>query len=412
MSRICKLSGHKTMLIAEKLYNNGYISYPRTETDRYPSNFDFESVVGRLEGDRWVGDCISLFKSQGIQRPRQGKNDDKAHPPIHPLKPGNDLSGDEARVFEYIVRRFAAGVAKDALLHETTITCNVGMEQFSIKGETIVEENYLLVFIYDRLQTKVLPKVNQGQRLAIREIKRREGETSAPLLLAESDLINIMDKNGIGTDATIHEHIQKVLDRGYAVKSNDRFVPTALGVGLVVGYDLISPDLSLTKPKLRAELEQNLQKICEASIGSAQVKTSYLNFFKTILENTLANFEHIYGCVSFYTTNSGLMLPSPEARQPNTREGNKDMNSGNHRRVMQSGKTRGGKRSKATQERIVKLPNTSNSYISAEDSEDVRCECGLIAIQLVSKKEGSAGKKFLTCGKKVYKCKFFKWVDN
>ena len=46
------------------------------------------------------------------------------------------------------------------------------------------------------------------------------GETSAPQLLTETDLIDLMDKNGIGTDATIHEHIKNVQDRGYVVRNN------------------------------------------------------------------------------------------------------------------------------------------------------------------------------------------------
>lgn len=396
------------MQIAEKLYNNGYISYPRTETDRYAHNFDFEALISKLEGDRWVGDCINLFRQQGLQRPRAGKNDDKAHPPIHPLRPGNELSGDEARVFEYIVRRFVAGVAKDAVIHETHIICNVGMEQFSIKGDMIVEENYLRVFTYDRLSTKELPRVNQGQRLAIKAIKKRDGQTTAPLTLSESDLINIMDKNGIGTDATIHEHIQKVLDRGYAVKSNDRFIPTALGVGLVIGYDMISSEFSLTKSKLRADLEKNLQMICDSNIASSSVISSHLGFFNNILESTAAKMDYVYGSVDFYANNSQLNLPIPEAGHGPTAENNNGPSSKRKRAAGQSARGR-ARRGKGI---AARTHQSSRSLPVSESSTDIRCECNLIAVQLVSKREGSAGRRFLTCGKKVYKCKFFQWLDN
>lgn len=79
--------------------------------------------------------------------------------------------------------------------------------------------------------------------------------TTPPQLLSESELISIMSHNGIGTDATIHEHIKKVLERDYVIKnSNQRFEPTDLGVGLVEGYTEIGLDKSLSKPFLRREV--------------------------------------------------------------------------------------------------------------------------------------------------------------
>lgn len=64
-----------------------------------------------------------------------------------------------------------------------------------------------------------------------------QGSTSPPPLLAERDLISAMERHGIGTDATVAEHIQKQLDRGYAVKDAAlRFGPTALGEALISAY--------------------------------------------------------------------------------------------------------------------------------------------------------------------------------
>ena len=60
-----------------------------------------------------------------------------------------------------------------------------------------------------------------------------EGSTSAPKHLTESDLITKMNNNGIGTDATIHEHIKNVQDRAYAKKQGVSLVPTELGLSLV-----------------------------------------------------------------------------------------------------------------------------------------------------------------------------------
>ena len=77
-----------------------------------------------------------------------------------------------------------------------------------------------------------------------------EGVTTPPKHLTESDLITKMNSTGIGTDATIHEHIKNVQDREYARKMQDKLVPTRLGLSLVEVYAQLKIDLY--KPYLRA----------------------------------------------------------------------------------------------------------------------------------------------------------------
>jgi len=76
----------------------------------------------------------------------------------------------------------------------------------------------------------------------------KAGKTTAPELLTESDLIGLMDKNGIGTDATIHEHIKKVTERKFVQLEGKRFAPTKLGLSLVIGYKLMGAEIDLTSP--------------------------------------------------------------------------------------------------------------------------------------------------------------------
>lgn len=66
-----------------------------------------------------------------------------------------------------------------------------------------------------------------------------EGKTTPPKPLTESELIGLMNKNGIGTDATMHDHIQTIQKRGYATKNvqNFMFIPTPLGLALCNAYD-------------------------------------------------------------------------------------------------------------------------------------------------------------------------------
>jgi len=66
--------------------------------------------------------------------PRKGKNDDKAHPPIHPTAHANNLTGDEKRVYEYITRRYLACCSKDAEGSQTTVDVVCGGEEFQVTG--------------------------------------------------------------------------------------------------------------------------------------------------------------------------------------------------------------------------------------------------------------------------------------
>ena len=125
-------------------------------------------------------------------------------------------------------------------------------------GIVVTELNYLLVYKYDKWNDNRIAPFNQGDYLQAKSFLMKSGSTSSPPLLSEADLITCMDKNGIGTDATIHEHINKILIRKYAIKQveqrDGRFIPTRLGISLVEAFDQLGFNFSLTQPKIRAQV--------------------------------------------------------------------------------------------------------------------------------------------------------------
>uniref|UniRef100_A0A915IA97 DNA topoisomerase n=1 Tax=Romanomermis culicivorax TaxID=13658 RepID=A0A915IA97_ROMCU len=264
-SKKLRLSARRTMDIAQKLYTKGYISYPRTETNKFPANLNLNPLVNMQIADgRW-----GTFAQRVIDRgphPHQGTKSDEAHPPIHPLRyvPPMELQNDDERkVYEYVVRHFLACLSDDARGFETLVHIDVAGEKFTASGLIITERNYLEVYTYEKWSDKELPDYVVGEIFQPTAINMVEGKTNAPPLLTEADLIALMDKHGIGTDATHAEHIEKIKDRKYvALNQSDRFVPGFLGLGLVEGYD--SMGYAMSKPNLRAELERALVEICEA----------------------------------------------------------------------------------------------------------------------------------------------------
>lgn len=161
-------------------------------------------------------------------------------------------------MYEFVVRHFLACVSKNAEGYETIVDIDINGEQFTTSGLQIIAKNYLEVYIYEKWNAKEIHQYEMGQRFRPTEIKMVEEKTSPPNLLTEADLIALMDKHGIGTDATHAEHIDTVKQRHYVGMQDDKhLIPGKLGIGLVMGYDKMG--FNMSKPNLRAELERDLK---------------------------------------------------------------------------------------------------------------------------------------------------------
>ncbi|KAI8796900.1 DNA topoisomerase 3-alpha [Biomphalaria glabrata] len=279
-SRKLKINAKETMTIAEKLYTQGLISYPRTETNIFPKDLDLVSLVQEQTGDSNWGEFAQRVLEHG-PNPRNGTKTDQAHPPIHPLKYSNNLQGNDRKVYEFIVRHFLACVSQDAQGHETVVEINIAGESFTAQGLMILARNYLDVYPYEKWNAKEIPIYYQGDQFEPNSIELVHGETTAPPLLTEADLIALMEKHGIGTDATHADHIETVKSRMYVgLRADGRFVPGQLGMGLVEGYDNMGYEMS--KPHLRAELEADLKLICEGKKTKEEVLRVQIQKYKEV----------------------------------------------------------------------------------------------------------------------------------
>lgn len=331
-TRLLQMTGQQAMSIAEGLYNKGFLSYPRTETDRFDRGMNLRTLVEKHTSDQRWGPFAQNLINGGFQQPREGRHDDKAHPPIHPITYASPsvLSRDEARLYEYVARRFLACCSDDAKGSATDVELEFGEERFNAHGVIVLERNYLDVFIYEKWNNTVeLPKFTEGEHFQPTEAMMTEGHTTAPGYLTEADLIALMDANGIGTDATMAEHIQKIQDREYvatmgrsgqasaddeesdtgpATRGRGRgrggrggrsgrggsstsggrgglkvFIPTQLGVALILGFDRMNFETSLGKPFLRKEMESKMKAICEGRTNK-----------EVVLRESLAQYQHVF----------------------------------------------------------------------------------------------------------------------
>ncbi|DBA87673.1 TPA: hypothetical protein ACH3X1_004680 [Trebouxia sp. C0004] len=283
------MPGERIMKIAEELYQAGFISYPRTETDSFPPSQDLMALVREHEGDpRWGSHAQAIVHGNMWKPPGNGGHDDKAHPPIHPTKHTageSNWPSEKTRLYEFIVRSFLATCSKPAVGFETRLEICVAGEGFSTTGLMVTERNWLQVYPYTKWGgNESLPHLQEGQTFMPSQLMLKEGRTQPAARLSERDLIALMEQHNIGTDATVAEHIQKQLDRGYATKDgNLTFWPTSLGEALVGAYRKMGLE-NLWLPNLRGKIEANITAVAHGARSKESVLQEAVEFFKADFE--------------------------------------------------------------------------------------------------------------------------------
>ncbi|XP_076846010.1 DNA topoisomerase 3-beta-1 isoform X3 [Brachyhypopomus gauderio] len=270
-----------TMQIAERLYTQGYISYPRTETTHYPENFDLKATLRQQANNPYWAETVKVLLSEGLNRPRKGA-DAGDHPPITPMRSASEseLGSDGWRLYEYITRHFIATVSHDCKFLQTTISFRISTEGFCCTGKTLISPGFTEVMPWQGVPLEeALPTCETGDTFTVEEVKLLEKQTSPPDYLTEAELITLMEKHGIGTDASIPVHINNICQRNYVtVESGRRLQPTNLGVVLVHGYYKI--DVELVLPTIRSAVEKQLNLIALGKVNFNQVLQHTLDIFR------------------------------------------------------------------------------------------------------------------------------------
>lgn len=317
-SRYLRMTSQQVMSVAERLYQKGFISYPRTETDQFPREFDFHALIQRQTQDGNWGQYAQRLLDGGFRTPRSGRHNDQAHPPIHPVNyvaPSALTDQQERKVYEFVTRRYLACCSEDAKGEATDIELLWGSETFHTHGLLVLERNYLDVYVYDKWESsQQLPAFTVGETFEPSEANLVDGKTTAPGYLTEPELIALMDANGIGTDATMAEHIAKIKDRSY-VDTRPRsgagrnavqeFIPTTLGVALIEGYDNVGLDVSVSKPFLRKEMELKMKAICEGRKSKNEVVHESLDQYREVFVKTQREIQVLKDSVTKYVVNGG-----------------------------------------------------------------------------------------------------------
>ena len=284
-----RFSAQRTMRVAQSLYENGYITYMRTDSTRMATEATDASraIIGGQYGANYLPPKPRLYvtKSAGAQ---------EAHEAIRPsgaefvnLQAARKaLAPDQFRLYELIWRRTIASQMADAQLENTSVDIRAAEATFRASGRTIRFDGYLRAWrsAEQREEDKddkaeaVLPIMAEGDALAWAEpdpMATRERETRPRPRLNDASLVRALEEKGIGRPSTYATIIQHLLDRAYCFRRATQLVPTFMGMAVVRVLEEHMPHL--VDYSFTAAMEAQLDAIACGEAGSG----AYLRAFYT-----------------------------------------------------------------------------------------------------------------------------------
>ena len=273
-------SAQQVMRTAQRLYENGFITYMRTDSTNLSAT---ALAAARTQARELYGDAF--VPAEPRLYTRKVKNAQEAHEAIRPAgdsfrTPGavaNQLSSDEFRLYELIWQRTLASQMADAV--GTTVSVRIGGTSasdesvvFTTSGRTITFPGFLRAYVEDTDGAsekddaeKRLPQLVRGDGVDAREFEADGHSTSPPARFTEPSLVKAMEELGVGRPSTYASIMQTIQDRGYVWKKGPALVPTWTAfavVGLLESYFARLVDYGFT-----ASVENDLDGIANGELS-------------------------------------------------------------------------------------------------------------------------------------------------
>ncbi|UCE91796.1 MAG: DNA topoisomerase I [Methanobacteriota archaeon] len=259
------ITAAQAMKIAEGLYTDGYISYPRTDNTVYPPSLSLKAILEKLRRSDLSEEAEEVL-SQETLRPSRGRSFTTDHPPIHPVEGAtkSELKGGRWTVYELVTRRFLATLAPACRSKKTRVELNIGEEPFVSEGDEIVSPGWRKYYPYYRVNEVSLPEMKTGDSAEVLRITSAEKKTQPPSRFSQGTLIQEMEKMGLGTKSTRHEALQKLFDRRFV--KGQRIEPTESGIAVISALEdhaRLHDEYKITDAKMTAHLELEMDLIAK-----------------------------------------------------------------------------------------------------------------------------------------------------
>jgi DNA topoisomerase-1 len=283
-SRKLRLSSQQTMRVAQRLYENGYITYMRTDSTTLSES---ALTAARAQARELYG--ADSVPDKPRQYARKVKNAQEAHEAIRPAgdrfrTPDDvkrELTGDEFRLYDLIWKRTVASQMDDARGQTVSVriagTASDGRNaEFSAAGTVITFRGFLLAYeeSHDEgtatgdAEERLLPKLAEGDALTASALEPEGHSTTPPARYTEASLVKALEDRGIGRPSTYASIMGTILDRGYVRKQGQALIPEFLAFAVVNLLEQHFP--RLVDYEFTARMEDDLDRIADGEEGRTE----------------------------------------------------------------------------------------------------------------------------------------------
>jgi DNA topoisomerase-1 len=259
----------RTMRIAESLYMDGLISYPRVDNTVYPASLDLGAILKELAEVPFYREHVAGIKKAGPLHPTRGAKETTDHPPITPTASADPdkLRPEEWKLYNLIARRFLATLSDSAIIEGTKVTIDIAGEPFVAKGDILAVPGFRAIYPYGLKKDEQLPALSEKDTVDFLGADFAQKQTEPPARYSQGKLIQEMEKRGLGTKATRHAIIERLIEVRYAV--NEPLEPTSLGRAVIEALSTFAP--RITTPDMTSELEAEMDNIANGRTDRATV---------------------------------------------------------------------------------------------------------------------------------------------
>jgi DNA topoisomerase-1 len=272
-----------TMSLAQKLYEEGHITYHRTDS--------LNLAQSALESaEQFIKKSFGPTYSSGPKRYKAGKNAQEAHEAIRPTFPANtpellkeNLEPARYKLYTLIWQRFMACQMTPAVFDATSVEVSAGQYTFGANGQLLKFDGFLKVYPM-KFSENEMPDLKEKEILNLQSLTPSQHFTEPPARYNEASLIKALEKHGIGRPSTYAPTLSTVQERNYIAKNDQRrFYPTEMGI--MVNDMLVENFPQIVDIDFTAAMEKELDEIAEGKdTWQKTINDFYSPFAKNLKE--------------------------------------------------------------------------------------------------------------------------------
>ena len=296
----------RTMRTAQKLYENGLITYMRTDAPALSpeSIADARMYIETNLGDKYLTNAPRIYSSS--------ENAQEAHEAIRPTNASTKSEGlisssdEEKRLYELIWQQFIGSQLPDAEYLATNAKIQLDEYFFSATGREVVFDGFTRIVKSksDDQDSSILPPLAVNQNLTLKDLENKQKYTKPPARFSEAALVKELERKGIGRPSTYANIISTIQDRGYVEIQNRRFFVKK--IGMIVTDRLVNSFDDIMDYSFTANFEDELDRIANGELNWKEVLDSYYSAFQ---DDLLSAMDEENGMVPNLPTMTNINCP-------------------------------------------------------------------------------------------------------